>query len=285
MEIYPDAPTPPDGDCTEENNQYVYTEAGEDNGSYVITFCLGGSVASLSSGVKEASPFGIVGVSSEEEEEEEIAFSCGDSFSYAGESYPTVEIGTQCWTAKNLNVGTRIAGASDQTNNSVLEKYCNNDLESNCDVYGGLYQWNEMMQYTTSVNQGICPSGWHVPTVTEWITLTTYLSANSQYWCGGTSTWIAKALASSSGWTSYGTSCRVGNDQPSNNSSGFTALPAGGRSTGGLLVDLTLVSYFWSSSSGGSGSSWGRYFSQTHALVAGIEFSNVIGFSVRCIKD
>ncbi|MFA5644268.1 MAG: LamG-like jellyroll fold domain-containing protein [Patescibacteria group bacterium] len=59
MEGYPQAPTPPDGDCTESNNQYVYTETGEDNGSYTLFFCLGGTNSGVSSGLAVASPVGV----------------------------------------------------------------------------------------------------------------------------------------------------------------------------------------------------------------------------------
>ncbi len=62
-----------------------------------------------------------------------------------GKVYPTVQIGTQCWLQKNLNAGTRI-DASRAQNPADLEKYCYNDLEANCETYGGLYQWDEMMQ-------------------------------------------------------------------------------------------------------------------------------------------
>jgi uncharacterized protein (TIGR02145 family) len=62
--------------------------------------------------------------------------------------------------AENLNIGTRIDGANNQANNGTIEKYCYSDNTSNCDTYGGLYQWDEAMQYvTTEGTQGICPSG------------------------------------------------------------------------------------------------------------------------------
>ncbi|MCK5839195.1 MAG: hypothetical protein KAG99_05065, partial [Bacteroidales bacterium] len=96
---------------------------------------------------------------------------CGDPFtdSRDGATYNTIQIGTQCWMAENLNIGTRIDGVNDQINNSIIEKYCYNDIEDSCDVYGGLFQWDEMMQYITdTLAQGICPTGWHIPADYEW---------------------------------------------------------------------------------------------------------------------
>ncbi len=67
-----------------------------------------------------------------------------------GKVYTTIQIGTQCWMAENLNIGTMINGSSNQTNNATLEKYCFSDNTGNCDIYGGLYQWDEVMQYVTT---------------------------------------------------------------------------------------------------------------------------------------
>jgi len=95
---------------------------------------------------------------------------------YGGQTYNTVQIGAQCWLKENLNIGTKINGTVNQNNNSIIEKYCYGDLESNCNIYGGLYQWNEMMQYVTTAGvQGICPAGWHVPTDDQWATVATFL--------------------------------------------------------------------------------------------------------------
>ena len=95
---------------------------------------------------------------------------------YGGKTYNTVQIGTQCWMREDLDIGTRVDITTTQTNNAVIEKYCYNDSTYNCDIYGGLYQWNEMMQYvTTPGTQGICPTGWHIPTEAESITLATFV--------------------------------------------------------------------------------------------------------------
>ena len=93
------------------------------------------------------------------------AFNCGSTLTdyRDNQTYPTVLIGTQCWMAKNINIGTRIDGTSNMSNTGTIEKYCSGNLESTCDVYGGLYQWAEMMQYSTTQGvQGICTPGWHI---------------------------------------------------------------------------------------------------------------------------
>jgi uncharacterized protein (TIGR02145 family) len=102
------------------------------------------------------------------------AFSCGGNLTDTRDAkvYPTVQIGTQCWMRKNLNYGTRITGTIAQTDNCINEKYCYGDDAANCSMYGGLYQWDEVMAYrNTPGSQGLCPPGWHVPTQAEWMTL------------------------------------------------------------------------------------------------------------------
>src|ERR1035437_4695141 len=102
---------------------------------------------------------------------------------YAGKIYNTVAIGDQCWLKENLDVGTRINGSLEQTNNSTIEKYCYNDDPANCTTNGGLYQWAEAVQYMNGATntsspspaftgniQGICPTGWHLPTNAEYST-------------------------------------------------------------------------------------------------------------------
>jgi uncharacterized protein (TIGR02145 family) len=86
-----------------------------------------------------------------------------------------VVVGTQVWAKYNLNVGTMVPGtlggtnATNQTNNSILEKYCYENNPAYCTTYGGLYQWDEAMQYvTTEGAQGICPAGSHIPSDNDW---------------------------------------------------------------------------------------------------------------------
>jgi len=110
------------------------------------------------------------------------AFTCGNSFSDIrdGKSYPTVQIGTQCWMAVNLNYGSILTSSQVQNDNCITEKYCYNNLAGNCTKYGGLYQWDEVMKYDgTPAGQGLCPPGCHVPTEAEWTTLFNFYLGNS----------------------------------------------------------------------------------------------------------
>ncbi len=105
------------------------------------------------------------------------SFTCGGLLTDIrdGKSYPTVLLGTQCWMQKNLDYGSAISAVNHQKDNCLAEKYCYNDMASNCSLYGGLYQWDEVMQFMdTPAQQGLCPAGWHIPTHAEWLTLFNY---------------------------------------------------------------------------------------------------------------
>jgi uncharacterized protein (TIGR02145 family) len=92
-------------------------------------------------------------------------------------TYTTVPIGTQCWFKQNLNFGNKIAQSVPMTNNGTVEKYCYEDNEDKCTTFGGIYTWNELMNYNNSVPvaQGICPTGWHVPAYDKMSQLITFL--------------------------------------------------------------------------------------------------------------
>jgi len=219
--------------------------------------------------------------------------SCG-SVTYEGQTYETVIIGKQCWMAENLNVGWVTVGSMDQTDNSMIERYCYDNEVDSCAVYGGLYQWAEMVQYlngatnTTSWDpvptghvQGICPPGWHIPSDDEWKTMEG--NADTQYGVGdpewdGTGSRgydAGKRLKSTTRWvTNTGT-----------NAFGFTALPGGYRSTGGSFGTLGSYGYWWSSTEDGSSDAWTRYLYYINDDVLRYYYNKDNGFSVRCLKD
>jgi uncharacterized protein (TIGR02145 family) len=212
----------------------------------------------------------------------ERGWECGEPLVDArdGQSYETVKIGSQCWMAENLNIGTRIDGGNNQTNNGIIEKYCYNDSEAQCDVYGGLYQWNEMMaNSTTPGEQGICPAGWHIPTDDEWCILEQELdltiSCSSTNWRGVDGGGKLKE-AGTTHWLTPNTGAT--------NSSGFTALPGGSRGSSGSFSLLTNYGYWWSSSQASS-NAWYRSLFYGSAQVRRHTNAKTWGYSVRCLKD
>ncbi len=205
------------------------------------------------------------------------SWSCGQPFtdSRDGKTYNTVQIGTQCWMAQNLNIGTKIDSSSNQTNNSTIEKYCNNDLESNCNIYGGFYQWNEMMQYVTTPGvKGICPTGWHIPTDAQWTIVTTFL--------GGTS--IAGGKMKSTGTIEAGTGLWL-SPNTGTNESGFTAFPAGFRDSFGSFFFPGFIGLWWSSSETNTNIVWGRWMFCYSSNIQRVEDEKASGYSVRCLRN
>lgn len=189
-----------------------------------------------------------------------------------GQVYSTVETGTQCWMAENLNIGTMIQGATEMADNSIIEKYCYDNTTANCDVYGGLYQWNEMMQYVSIPGlQGICPADWHIPTDAEWTVLTDLLGGESV--AGG-----KMKEAGTTHWNSPNTGAT--------NESGFTGLPGGLRTVGGTLFNqMGSYANIWSSTGGVTGNAWRRSLGYSTNSVSRYAVYEFYGLSVRCVRD
>jgi uncharacterized protein (TIGR02145 family) len=158
--------------------------------------------------------------------------------------------------------------------------YCwyNNEAATYKALYGALYNW-------FSVGTGkLCPAGWHVPSDAEWIILTDYLT-NNGYGYQGSGDDIGKALAAKSGWETTETPGTVGNDQASNNSSGFTAYPVGARTIAWQFGGFGAHGFWWSATENGDSSAWYRALSNSNSdLVRGSPLKKD-GYSVRCLKD
>ncbi len=108
-------------------------------------------------------------------------FTCGNTLTDIrdNKTYPTVQIGAQCWMAANLNRGAQIISSQVQFDNCTDEKYCFGNEAAKCSKYGGLYQWDEMMRYDdTPAGQGLCPPGWHIPTDNDWTVLCNFYNGN-----------------------------------------------------------------------------------------------------------
>ena len=202
--------------------------------------------------------------------------SCGvcENFTYSSQTYAVVMIGEQCWMAENLNVGDYATSTdtgsahSDVSDNSQIEKYCYSNDTDNCGTDGGLYDWNEMMAYvTTEGAQGICPTGWHIPTDAEWYTLENGLATES-------------CSASRTGWEC----APAGANLKENGNTGFEALLAGYRRYHGHFYSRGSGADFWSSSESG-GSAWRRGLYSGDSAVGRLAYNKTNGFSVRCLKD
>ncbi len=193
-----------------------------------------------------------------------------------GNTYKTVTIGTQTWMAENLKVnkyndGTTIPNVTDQNlwKKVTIPAWCylNNDTIKNS-KYGKLYTWYTV-DLNNNGNKNVCPTGWHVPTESEWTILTKYLGDDS----------VAINKMKEVGTTSWS------NPNSSTNSSLFTAIASGGRSyTGNFEFNS---SNFWSNSSQyTSPILYGRLFMIFTENIIQISSSAAsYAASIRCIKD
>ncbi len=187
--------------------------------------------------------------------------------------YNTVIIGTQTWMTENLkttkfNDSTAIPLVTDNTawSNLTSPGHCwfDNDEASYKAIYGALYNWY-------SVNTGkLCPTGWHVPTDSEWKTLTDYLGGES----------VAGGKLKEAG-TMHWVSPNIG----ATNESGFTALPGGLRFMWGRFEDAGFIAYWWSSTEINSGIARGRGMDFRESDVRSYIGGKDLGYSVRCLSN
>jgi uncharacterized protein (TIGR02145 family) len=185
---------------------------------------------------------------------------------------PSVTIGTQVWTNKNLDVstyrdGTPIPEVTDPTAWANLTTgawcYYNND-PINGAIYGKLYNW-----YAVNDPRGLAPLGWHVPSDAEWTTLTDYL--------GGAS--VAGGKMKETGNSHWN-----GPNLDATNSSGFNGLPGGSRYSYSIFGVIGNDGYWWSSTDLGE-KTWSRYLANFFGTAGKYDYFKAGGFSVRLIKD
>ncbi len=210
-----------------------------------------------------------------------------------GNVYTTIQIGSQTWTVENLKTtryrnGVTIPNVTDNTAWAALSTgaYCNyNNDEANVATYGRLYNW-----YALTDANNIAPAGWHTPSLAEWDILRNYLGDLN----------IAGGKAKEAGLAHW-----VTPNTGADNSSGFTALPAGSRyvnyTTGSCSaatpVHFTHLGYngvWWTSTNAGSdpNNSWfietdntsARFYRSGFLMCFGY-YEKKTGYSIRLIKD
>ena len=228
---------------------------------------------------------------------------------YDGNTYNAIVIGEQVWMQSNLRTthyddGTEIPLESEVSDSIACYYY--EDHGYNVADYGYLYNWKAVMRDSPTTNtnpsgaQGICPTGWHVPSDAEWVQLEDYLQSQSQYYsCDHHH--VAKALASETGWNLYNPDmditnpqhilCCVGNPCDNNNATGFSAFPAGYYGAfynGCFIACIGQDANFWSTTEYQDVSFTqvlGRLLNYSRPSINRCYNSKRFGYSVRCLRN
>ena len=209
---------------------------------------------------------------------------------FDGNTYKTVTIGTQTWFAENLRTtsykdGTPIPTVNDATAWTALSTGAQCTYNTTTDVdtitkFGRLYNWYAV-SYAT-----LCPTGWHVPSDVDWNILQNYLIANGYNYDGTiTDNKIAKSIAATTDWALNATIGTVGYERTTNNSTGFTALPGGGRSNSGAFSSIVSNGYWWSSTEINTNDADYRNLYYDNSNLYNDYVNKVSGFSVRCLRN
>jgi uncharacterized protein (TIGR02145 family) len=190
--------------------------------------------------------------------------------SYGIGNYKTAAIGSQTWMAENLNF-------------AASGSVCYNNQESNCDIYGRLYDWATAMALPPSCNstlcaslitakhRGICPTGWHIPSDAEWTMLTDFVGG---WFTAGTK------LKAKSGWNDYEGQSGNGTDEHD-----FSALPGGFGKSNSDFVAVGSTGVWWSSAEcDASNADYSRGM-EGDAYVVRDDFVKTYLSSVRCIQN
>jgi uncharacterized protein (TIGR02145 family) len=200
-----------------------------------------------------------------------------------GNTYNTVSIGTQCWLKQNLattkyNDGTSIPNITDAGTWAGLTTaaYCyyNNNAATYKATYGTLYNWyvadnNAATKVASNGGRNVCPTGWHVPTATEFATLSTYLGGDG----------VSGAALKEAGTSHWNTP-----NSGATNSSGFTGLPAAYRHYNGNYLDIGNYANIWTTTVGNPYSTY-RNLRYNTTTLDNYTQQRQYGFSIRCLKD
>ncbi len=172
-------------------------------------------------------------------------------------------------------------GIADVPNKPIqtISDECNNKSATIPESFGVLYTW-----YAVADSRQVCPAGWRLPSDEEWTTLVDYL-VNNGYGYEGSGIDIAKSMAATSGWTASPTAGNVGNEQSSNNSSLFTALPGGHRIWDGTFLNIGNKGIWWSATEMDAAGVWSRDLDYGSSYLNRAYSTKNNGFSVRCLQN
>lgn len=220
-------------------------------------------------------------------------------FDNSGHHYETVEIQvpfkkklkstldstyTQTWMAENLNVGEfRVASPTGFHNDTIIEKFCYDNDTNNCTIYGGLYNWNELMMYQTDDSiQGICPEGWRIPSQEDWENLVNYYGGapfNLGFFSGDS---IAGGKMKEVGTVHW---ADPNND--ATNESGFTAMGGGSysNSSSGWAFYGNTDGCYWTSTQVDATTAKVWWMQSCDGIIFNAAEMKYQSFSVRCVHD
>lgn len=191
-----------------------------------------------------------------------------NSVFYDGKTYTIITIGEQVWLRENLNVGSMITSSAiedDQQDNFIIEKYCYDNDPANCEKYGGLYQWDEVMMYQKiEGSKGICPEGFHIPTFAEFEILSNFVNNEAKY-----------LVDTNENSALY---------EPTNIHN-FDGLFGGYRGTNGKFYDLGLGGYYFSSSEDNEGYAFSLSLISSYPEIYLYGRNKKYGICIKCIKD
>jgi uncharacterized protein (TIGR02145 family) len=201
-----------------------------------------------------------------------------------GNHYNVVKIGNQVWMAENLRYLPSVAGSgTGSTTNPYYYVYSYdgtnvNDAKAtaNYSTYGVLYNWSAAMAGAASSTsnpskvQGVCPTGWHLPSDAEWTQLTDYLGGES----------VAGGKLKETGTTHWSSP-----NTAATNETGFTALPGGYRRYSGTFIAICYFCFWWSATEDDINIAWGRDVGSYYSNVYRYDYDKRDGFYVRCVKD
>jgi uncharacterized protein (TIGR02145 family) len=224
----------------------------------------------------------------------EQRYADGTATDQDGNTFEWINYGTQDWAIENAEVvtyrdGTPIPQVTDGAEwyNLTRGAWCYYD---NDPTKGKLYNWYAVAGIhdndPNTPNKELAPEGWHVPSDEEWTILENYLIDNGYNYDGTTTeNKIGKSMASTTGWNNSDTIGNIGNDQTSNNSSGFNAFPEGYRKTNSVFKDESNFAAFWSSTESPTLHAWYRSLLSNNSNSVMTYYYKQYGFSVRFVRD
>jgi uncharacterized protein (TIGR02145 family) len=179
---------------------------------------------------------------------------------------------------------------AENINYNVSGSKCYGDDPANCAKYGRLYDWATAMALDVSCNssycnsqisakhQGVCPSGWHIPSSADWNALMAFILTDKELgsFTSGSSNYAGKYLKTTSGWNSSGNGL---------DSYGFSALPGGYGDSGGYFSYVGNLGSWWSASEGNSYNAYGRYMGYNYENAYWLNYNKYGLQSIRCLQD